>query len=205
MIWVPSLRPRSYRADSGRYFQMVLVLILSVSAAYANHSHSGATSDKNYIIKPEDTLEIFIWKEPELSRKVSVRPDGMISIPLVQDVQASGLTPYELKKSIEDKLKNFISSPNATVIIDSILSYKIFVTGRVTKPGAFQLQKPVTVLQALSLAGGFQNFASVENISILRNSNGKSQVFEFNYKDVIRGKSLSENILLESGDVVVVP
>src|SRR6058998_572722 len=112
-----------------------------------------------YVIQPNDILEIFVWKEPDLTRKILVRPDGRISFPLVQDLQAGGISPTELKDRIEKKLKEYIGSPNVTIIVEAIQSYKVFVTGKVQKPGSILVEKPVTVLQALAMAGGFQEFA----------------------------------------------
>jgi polysaccharide biosynthesis/export protein len=164
-----------------------------------------AESDDHYIIQPSDVLEIFVWKEPELSRKVLVRPDGRISFPLVQDLQAAGTTPVVLKERIEEQLKEYLDSPNVTIIVDSIQSYKVFVTGKVQKPGEFVREKPVSVLQALTLAGGFQDYANRNSISVIRKMGDRNQVFDFHYDDVIRGRKAELNIMLQSGDVVVVP
>jgi len=164
-----------------------------------------AYKDTVYVIQPNDTLEIFVWKEPELTRKVLVRPDGRISFPLVQDLQAAGISPGELKSTIELKLKEYLTSPNVTVIVDNIQSYKVFVVGKVQKPGSILAEKPITVLQALSLAGGFQDYAKQADITVLRNSRGQNFVMPFNYSNVTRGKTPGENILLNAGDVVVVP
>jgi polysaccharide biosynthesis/export protein len=165
-----------------------------------------ATADPDaYIIQPSDVLEIFVWKEPELSRKVLVRPDGRISFPLVQDLRAAGITPEKLKEDIETELKEYLDSPNVTVVVDSILSYKVFVTGKVQNPGEFVREKPVSVLQALSLAGGFQDYANRNNISVIRKTGQRNQVFDFHYDDVVRGRRPELNITLQPGDVVVVP
>ena len=158
-----------------------------------------------YVIQPNDILEVFVWKEPELTRKVLVRPDGRISFPLVQDLQAGGVSPGELKTRIEQRLKEFIDSPNVTVIIDAIQSYRIYVTGKVQKPGSMTVEKPVTVLQALTLAGGFQDYAKDTEMTVIRNYASENISFKFNYKDVIAGKRPEQNIYLRSGDVVVVP
>lgn len=158
-----------------------------------------------YVIQPNDILEIFVWKNPDLTRKVLVRPDGRISFPLVQDLEAAGISPGELKDRIESKLKEYLTYPNVTIIVDTIQSYRIYVLGKVMKPGALMVEKPVTVLQALALAGGFQDFAKDSEITIIRNLGKENIVFDFNYRDVIKGKQTSQNILLRSGDVVVVP
>jgi len=158
-----------------------------------------------YIIQPNDILEVFVWKEPDLTRKILVRPDGRISFPLVQDMQAGGISPGELKDRIEKKLKEYIGSPNVTIIVEAIQSYKIFVTGKVQKPGSMMVEKPVTVLQALAMAGGFQEFAKPSEMTVIRNYGSENVVFRFDYGEVIKGKNGNQNILLRSGDVVVVP
>jgi polysaccharide biosynthesis/export protein len=180
--------------------------IVSYAQQKGNGPNPGTnTSDAVYTIQPNDTLEIFVWKEPDLTRKVLVRPDGRISFPLIQDLQAAGSSPDELKNRIEGKLKEYLTSPNVTVIVDNIQSYKVFVVGKVQKPGSILAEKPITVLQALSLAGGFQDYAKQASITILRNSGGQNFVLPFDYREVTRGKKPEENIVLRSGDVVVVP
>ncbi len=158
-----------------------------------------------YVIQSNDILEIFVWKEPDLTRKVLVRPDGRISFPLVQDMVASGISPGELKEQIEKKLKDYIDSPNVTIIIEAIQSYRVFVTGKVQKPGGMNVEKPITVLQALALAGGFQEYAKPSEMAVIRNYGDENIVFKFDYGEVIKGKNSNQNILLRSGDVVVVP
>jgi len=158
-----------------------------------------------YVIQPNDLLEIVVWGEPDISRTVLVRPDGRISLPLVQDLLASELTPVELKAQMENRLQEFIDSPNVTVIVTAIQSYKVYVLGKIQSPGGIVVEKPITVLQALTLAGGFQEYADESEISIVRTSGQKHLVFEFNYKDVIKGKKAEQNIMLQSGDVVIVP
>jgi len=158
-----------------------------------------------YVIQPNDLLEIVVWGEPEISRTVLVRPDGRISLPLVQDLQASDLTPVQLKEQMENRLQEYVDSPNVTVIVEAIQSYKVYVIGKIQTPGGIVVEKPITVLQALSLAGGFREYADESEIHIVRTSGDQHRVFEFNYKDVIKGKKAEQNILLRSGDVVVVP
>ena len=159
-----------------------------------------------YVIQPNDVLSIFVWKEANLSGKVTVRPDGRISFPLIQDMQAAGLNPVQLKENIERGLKEFIEGvPNVTVIVDAIMSYRVFVTGKVGKAGPIMAEKPISVLQALAMAGGFVEFANTAEIVIIRNSGEDSTLYRFNYPEVIKGKNFSQNMLLRSGDVVVVP
>lgn len=158
-----------------------------------------------YVIQPNDILEVFVWKEPDLTRKVLVRPDGRISLPLVQDLVAAGISPGELKLKIQASLKDYLNAPNVTVVVDTIQSYRVYVVGKVQKPGAMVVEKPISVLQALALAGGFQDYANSSEITVIRNQGTETIVFKFNYKDVIQGKSPEQNILLRSGDVVAVP
>ncbi len=172
-------------------------------ASYAQQKENAP--EPLYVIRPSDVLEIFVWKEPELTRKVLVRPDGRISFPLVQDLQAAGVSPGELKEQIEKRLKEFLSAPNVTVIVEGIRSYQVFVVGKVQKPGGISAEKPVTVLQAVAMAGGFQEYAKDSEMTVVRTSGTENIVFDFNYKEVVRGKRADQNILLRSGDVVVVP
>jgi len=158
-----------------------------------------------YVIQPNDVLEIFVWKEQDLTRKVFVRPDGRISVPLVQDMQAAGLSPKELKDEIEKKLNAFIEEPNVTIIVDAIQSYKVYVTGKVQKPGPVLAEKPVSVLQAIAMAGGFQDYANQSGISIIRKYPSESILFRFDYNEVAQGKKPEQDIYLRSGDVVLVP
>jgi polysaccharide export outer membrane protein len=161
--------------------------------------------DPSYKIGPQDVLRIDVWKEPEISRAVPVRPDGKITLPLLNDVQASGLTPQQLAAKISEGLKKFITSPQVTVGVTEINSRRIFVTGEVTRPGAFPLLPNMTILQALSSSGGFTQFARLKNIYVLRMEDGKQVKHSFNYKDAISGKHPEQNITLEGGDVIVVP
>ena len=181
------------------------MLVLAGSVSTSVLSQSAPAQEPLYVIQPNDLLEVFVWKEPDLSRQVLVRPDGRISFPLVQDLPAAGLTPGELKTKIEGLLKEYIEAPNVTVIVAEIRNYRIYVTGKVNNPNSFILEKPITVLQALSLAGGFAEFADEGDIKIVRAYGSDYTYLDFNYKDVIKGKNTNQNIVLRSGDVVVVP
>jgi polysaccharide export outer membrane protein len=161
--------------------------------------------DPAYKIGPQDVLRVDVWKEPEISRTLPVRPDGKVSLPLLNDVQAAGLTPVQLASKIADGLKKYITNPQVTVGVTEINSRRIFVTGEVTKPGAFSLLPNMTVLQALSSSGGFTQFARLKNIYILRTEDGKQVKHPFNYKEAVSGKHPEQNIILEGGDVIVVP
>src|SRR6202050_2402132 len=164
-----------------------------------------ATQDPNYIIGAQDVLDISVWKEPEVSRVVPVRPDGKISLPLLNDVQAAGLTPSQLAVQITVSLKKYVTSPQVTVIVTTINSQRIYIIGEVTRPGAFPMLPGETVMQALSSAGGFTPFAKRKSIYVLRMDNGKKVKFPFNYKEAITGKNSEQDIQLKAGDTIVVP
>ena len=164
-----------------------------------------ATADPNYVIGAQDVLDINVWKEPDVSRVVPVRPDGKISLPLLNDVQAAGLTPDQLAAKVTEDLKKYVTNPQVTVIVTAINSQRVYILGEVTRPGAFPLLPGMTVLQALSSAGGFTQFAKVKNIFVRRLQDGKESKYLFNYKDVIGGKRPEQDILLKAGDTIVVP
>jgi polysaccharide export outer membrane protein len=163
-----------------------------------------ATPDEAYRIGPQDVLQIDVWKEPEITRIIPVRPDGKISLPLLNDVQAAGLTAMQLAGSIREGLTKFLTNPQVTVTITQINSMRVFLTGETTRPGALPLLPNMTVLQAVS-SGGFTQFARLNSIYVLRVENGRQVKYQFHYKDVVKGKRAEENILLKPGDVIVVP
>src|SRR5580693_4069253 len=164
-----------------------------------------ATTDANYVIGAQDVLDVSIWKEQDVSRTVPVRPDGKISLPLLNDVQAAGLTPAQLAAQVTDSLKKYVTNPQVTVIVTVINSQRVYILGEVTRPGAFPLIPGMSVLQALSSAGGFTQFAKVKSIFVRRFENGKEEKFPFNYREVIGGKKPEQDILLKAGDTIVVP
>jgi polysaccharide export outer membrane protein len=164
-----------------------------------------ATTDPNYVIGAQDVLDISVWKEPDVSRVVPVRPDGKISLPLLNDVQAAGLTPSQLAAQITDSLKKYVTTPQVTVIVATINSQRVYILGEVTRPGAYPILPGMSVLQALSSAGGFTQYARVKSIFVRRFENGKEVKDPFNYKDVINGKKPEQEILLKAGDTIVVP
>ncbi|MFZ1140728.1 MAG: polysaccharide biosynthesis/export family protein [Candidatus Sulfotelmatobacter sp.] len=163
-----------------------------------------ATSDSDYVIGADDVLRISVWKEPDLSEVLPVRPDGKISMPLLNDIPAAGLTPLQLKDSITEKLKKFIADPRVTVVVTAMNSQRIFVSGEVLHTGPTPLLPHMTMLQALSQAG-FTQFANLKGIYLLRTENGKQEKIPFNYKEVIKGNHPEQNIMLKPGDTVVVP
>ncbi len=170
-----------------------------------NPAPVAATSDPGYVIGPQDVLDISVWKEPEVSRRVPVRPDGMISLPLLNDLQAAGLTPMQLAAAITERLKKYLADPRATVIVTEINSQRIYILGEVNRAGAYPLLPNMTVLQALSSAGGFSQFADLKNIHVLRYENGRQIKLPFNYKETVKGRRGEQNVPLRPGDTIVVP
>jgi polysaccharide biosynthesis/export protein len=196
-------------------FGIAIALLAIASQAYAQDKPATAdassaapkavTADPNYVIGGQDVLDISVWKEAELTRSVPVRPDGKISLPLLNDVQAAGLTPTQLAAQITESLKKFVTNPQVTVIVSQINSQRIYILGEVNRAGAYPLLPDMTVLQGLSSAGGFTQFANLKKIYMFRTENGKQVKFPFNYKDVISGKASDENVVLKAGDTIVVP
>ena len=159
----------------------------------------------DFIIGAGDVLGVLFWREADVSGDVTVRPDGRITLPVIGVMQAAGLRPEALQEQIQIAAAKFFTEPNITVVVRTINSRKIFVTGRVTTPGAHPLVTPLTVMQAISLAGGLTEYADAKNITILRTEQGQSRTLKFNYKDVARGKALEQNIQLQPGDTIVAP
>lgn len=166
---------------------------------------STEAASQAYIIGPEDVLTISVWKEEGLSRQVRVRPDGRISFPLVGDLQAAGLTAAALQVELTSRLTSFLTGPAVTVIVDEINSYKVYVVGEVERPGLLPVKAPVTVLQALAMAGGLRPFADGGNMVLVRQTDGKTYRARLNYKDLVLGRNGAVDVLLESGDTLVVP
>ncbi len=158
------------------------------------------------MIGPEDQLSIVYWREKDMSADVVVRPDGMISLPLLNDINASGLTPDQLRVAITQGATKFVEEPTVSVVVKAINSRKVFITGQVAKPGPYPLGGPTTVLQLVATAGGVAEYADKSKMIVIRpESGGKQTTFKFNYEDVTKGKNLSQNIELKPGDTVVVP
>jgi polysaccharide export outer membrane protein len=164
-----------------------------------------ATQDPSYSIAPEDVLTIDVWKEPEISRTVPVRRDGKISLPLLDDVQAAGLTPTQLSSEIVEKLQASVLHPQVTVIVAQMSSQRIYILGQVNRGGAYPLVPEMKAMQALSIAGGFTPFANVKKIYVMRTENGEDKIFRINYKEVVSGRNTEQNIHLKPGDTIVVP
>ena len=186
-----------------------LLLGLGGCGAFESSARSGAVpaagSGVEYLLGAEDVLAIAVWKDEHLTKEVVVRPDGFVSFPLVGEVQASGRTVEEVRADITKRLAKFIPNPNVSVAAIKVLSYRVYVLGRVNKPGEFMIGHTTDVLQALSLAGGLTPFASENDIRIIRRINGEQQVIPVPYGDLKRGKNLERNALLQRGDVVMVP
>jgi len=162
-----------------------------------------AAIDDEYRVGPGDKLRIEVYKDPQLSQSVQVRPDGKITLPLVGDMEATGRTPIELRDTIAKSLKDYINNPTVTVIVVEALASQIFVMGEVTHPGTMQLHGPTTILQALAMAGGFKEFANTKDVKVLRPNGSGIETIKFNYKDVINGDA--KPFYLRSGDTVIVP
>src|SRR5215471_10190431 len=181
------------------------------NSASSSRSNSATTSRDttvadDYVIGSDDVLAINVWKEPDLSRTVPVRPDGKITLPLVGDITASGSTPKQLQSNLEQDLAKYISKPAVTVIVQEPKSHKFNIVGQVQKPGSYLLTTPMTVLDAIALAGGFRDWAKVKSIYVLRaGANGARTKLAFNYKKVIKGQSNEQNIQLQTGDTIVIP
>lgn len=175
----------------------------ATAAAAAVNLHSPV---HEYVIGPDDILSVNVWKEPEISRNLPVRPDGNISLPLVGDLMASGRTPVQLQNEIRQQLVTYLSNPEVTVVVQEAKSHKFNIVGEVDKPGSYVMSGPMTVLDAIALAGGLRDFAKETKIYVLRiNSDGTRSRLPFNYKQVIKGTSLNGDLQLEPRDTVVVP
>jgi polysaccharide export outer membrane protein len=165
----------------------------------------GVVPPPGYVIGPDDILGIVFWREKDMSADVTVRPDGKISLPLLNDIQASGLTPEQLRLNVTEVANRLVEQPTVSVVVKTINSRKVFITGQVAKPGPYPLGAPTTVLQLIATAGGLHEYAESKKIIIIREENGKTSTSPFNYKDVVEGKNLKQNIELKPGDTVIVP
>jgi len=176
--------------------------VANAEAAAVGRAAMAATAE--YQIGPEDVLDISVWKNPELSRKVPVRPDGKVSLPLVNDIQAAGLTPTELRQQLTARLAEFVPTPEVAVIVQEVQSLKVAVVGAVKTPGRFMLKSPATVLECIALAQGLTEFASRERIVVLRQNGSMTTRIPFNYRKVADGSD-QENFFVKPGDIIVVP
>jgi polysaccharide export outer membrane protein len=179
---------------------------VSSSSSPTAITHSVTAEDANYVIGADDVLAIDVWHEKDLSRALSVRPDGKISLPLVGELPVAGETPLQVQDSITQRLKEYMENPQVTVIVQETKSQKFNVVGEVQRPGSFVFGHPVTVLDAVALAGGFRDFAKTKKMYVIRTApDGTRQRLRVNYNDVLKGKKSAENLVLHSHDTVVVP
>jgi polysaccharide biosynthesis/export protein len=183
----------------------LVLLGLQLAAVACAGETAAAPVDASYLVQPGDTLVVTVWKETDLQGEVLVRPDGALTFPLAGTVQAGGQTVEEIRTTLATRLAKYIPDPVVTVAVKATNGSRIFVVGKVNRPGDFVLNRPIDVMQALSLAGGTTPFADVDRIRILRRDGARQLVFRFRYDDVRRGRELAQNILLQSGDTVVVP
>jgi polysaccharide export outer membrane protein len=183
-------------------FSLFLVLL---SFSLLAGSATAETESPHYLIGPDDILNIYVWKEPELTRDVTVMSDGRVTFPLIGEIMAKGQTVTGLKQVISEKLKGYLDAPEITVIIKESRSRRIYTIGKLTRPGPYPLAPGMTVLQALSTAGGFAEWADEKNILIIRREGQKEVQISFNYKEFISGKKIEQNILLKPNDTIVVP
>lgn len=191
---------RDYKALIAAVVLGVGVMLLPAMGAAAGEAVEAAA---DYRIGPGDVLDIAAWKNPDLSRVVTVLPDGRISFPLAGELEAGGKSVAQLKAEIVERLKRFVPDPGLTVVVHQVNSMWIYVIGRVQNPGRFQVNGAINVLQALAMAGGLNSFAKRDQIAVFREGRGKTEIFDFDYDEVAAGKNLEQNIRLVRGDVVV--
>jgi polysaccharide export outer membrane protein len=184
---------------------VLLAACVSVAAPHRARAAEGPAVPPDYVIGADDVLSVVYWRDKEMTTEVSVRPDGKISLPLLDDLQAAGLTPLELRDRLVEQSKRYIADPSVTVVVRQINSRKVFITGEVAKPGPYPLTGPTTVLQLIALAGGLREYADAKRIVIVRSESGRQTSFAFNYKDAASRRNLKQNIELKPGDTVIVP
>jgi polysaccharide export outer membrane protein len=178
---------------------------VTAAAAAAAPRPTDPVVPPGYVIGTDDVLSIVYWKDKDMSADAKVRPDGRIALPLINEVQAAGLTPEQLHAKLTEESKKYMEDANITVVVREINSRKAFITGEVHKPGPYPLTAPTTVMQLISMAGGLREYADAKKIMIMRSENGRQVSLPFNYTDVASGKKLQQNIELKPGDTVVVP
>ena len=197
-----------------QFFVLTTVMLLTLTAGRswaqtaapaAPTVPAGVPLPADFVIGPEDVLGVLFWREPDVSGEVTVRPDGKITLPLVGEVTAGGLTPEALREELQKAAARFLADANVTVVVRQINSRKVFITGQVAHPGAFPLTGPRTIMQLIALAGGLSEYADANSITVMRIENGRQRSFQFHYKDVARGKTGAQDIQLQPGDTVVVP
>lgn len=198
------IQPRSGSARSRVITALLVSVVLAGAASRPGSGERGVVESNDYRIGVGDVLNIQIWKETELTRSVPVRPDGKISFPLLDDIQAAGLTPLELKTVLTERLRQFLSEPRVTVLVQEVNSYKVYLMGEVVTQGALLLKNKTTLLQAISMAGGFTPYAHKNEILVIRNNGKRDERISVNYERIITGKNPEQNLILDPGDTVVV-
>ena len=180
--------------------------VAAIASTAASTLEKSSSAPAGYVIGVDDVLSILFWRDKDLSApEITVRPDGKVTLPLLNDIQAAGLSPQQLRDAVLEAARKYVEDPNPTVIVKEIKSRKVFITGQVEKPGPYPLNGPTTILQLIATAGGLREFADGKNISVMRTQDGRQLVFAFSYQDLLKKKNLSQNIVLEPGDTVVVP
>lgn len=185
--------------------QLLLLLLIFITGFSGAISGAYAQDPNRYLLSPGDTLQISVWKDDALNREVLILPDGKISFPLVGFIDTTGKSASELQEVLTTNLKKFVSDPVVTIAVNNVNGNRIYIIGKVARPGEYPVARPVDVLQALSLAGGLNPFANEDNILVIRRTKEKSEKIGFEYSEVSKGRNLESNILLKSGDIVVVP
>lgn len=192
-----------------QYIHSAVLLVMlgwgSSGSGWAAENSTSAVEADGYFLQAGDVIELLVWKEPDLTREILIGPDGFISVPLIGIVNAKNATVESLRNEIKRRLSEFVNDPNINISLRSVAGNKIFVLGKVARPGEYPLTQPVDILQALSKAGGFTPFADPGDVKIIRRQSGVQTVIKFNYSQIERGKNLDQNITLVSGDTILVP
>jgi polysaccharide export outer membrane protein len=188
-----------------RLVEVISSLVILVAIGNLGYAQDTERTDAKYAVLPGDILQVSVWKEPDLQLQVLVRPDSAFSFPLAGDISTKGLSVVDLQEILTQRLSRYVSNPVVTVSVSEVLGNKIYVIGQVNNPGEFVVNPNVDVMQALSMAGGLTAFADTNSIKILRRTRDRQSAMSFKYNDVLKGKNLEQNIVLQSGDIVVVP
>jgi polysaccharide export outer membrane protein len=185
--------------------RIIIGLLLALAGAAVASGRTPEDLPPGYVIGADDVLSIVFWREKDMSAEVIVRPDGRVTLPLINDIQAAGLTPAQLRDHIAEAARKYIEDPIPTVIVKEIRSRKVFITGQIEKSGSYAINNATTIVQLIAMAGGLREFAQSKNISVLRQQEGRQVIYRFSYQDVLDHKNLEQNIALQPGDTVVVP
>jgi polysaccharide export outer membrane protein len=200
-----TIAPAAVSAQSAAGDPRKMTAPTAAKAAAGAPSGVAAASLPDYVIGPHDVLSVLFWRDKDMTTDVVVRPDGNITLPLLNDVRAAGLTPDQLRERIATEAQRYMEDPSPTVVVKEINSRKVFITGQVEKPGPYPLSASMTVIQLIALAGGLKEFADGKNILVMRTDNGTQTAYSFDYQQLLKRKNLRQNIELKPGDTVVVP